>query len=150
MLSFVFSLFLILGCASSSPKTDAAKGAEQKVEAKKTETKKALLKKGDEKEKFSDSAAASATASATTTKDKAEAKVADAKSVESTDKVTCKQGTEERSLEKRTAEGGGCEVIYTKGGTPSVIANAKADLSHCDKVHDKIKTNLEAVGYKCE
>lgn len=131
---FLIPLVIILGCASSTPKAT-------------TESAKTALKKADEKEKLTETAKAGA--------GKAEAKAKEAgekaeKTVETADKVTCKSGAEERSIAKRSVEGGGCEVVYTKGGEEKVIATAKADLGYCDKAHEKLKANLETAGFKCE
>lgn len=64
--------------------------------------------------------------------------------------LTCKMGKEVRTLEKKEREGGGCEVIYTKGGEGKSIANAKNELTYCDQMIDKMKEKLVDGGFTCE
>lgn len=63
--------------------------------------------------------------------------------------VVCELGSEERTIENRALEGGGCEVIYTKAGEPNVVAEAKNDLSYCRGVVERIQNNLSSAGFEC-
>lgn len=63
--------------------------------------------------------------------------------------VTCKSAKETRTLTNKPV-GKGCEVVYDRGGEKTVAASAKNDPTHCGKVVDRIKGNLEKSGFKCE
>ncbi|PIR21797.1 MAG: hypothetical protein COV44_11270 [Deltaproteobacteria bacterium CG11_big_fil_rev_8_21_14_0_20_45_16] len=63
--------------------------------------------------------------------------------------MMCVNGADKRSIENRRS-GAGCEVAYTKAGETRVVADAKADLSYCDKMAEKIKSNLIAAGFSCQ
>jgi hypothetical protein len=64
--------------------------------------------------------------------------------------ITCKNGGDTRTLTKKDMEGGGCEVMYNKGGEDKSIAQAKNDVSYCDKTMEKVKDNLTKSGFTCE
>ncbi len=64
--------------------------------------------------------------------------------------LTCKKGSDTRTIAIREPAGGGCEVAYTVHGTEKVIAHAKSDHSYCKKVADKVKGNLATDKYSCE
>lgn len=121
MLSLIAITLLLVSCSGKeTTTTDAAEGKAE-MEKKVTETK----KKGAE-------AAGDTTTAGTIS-----------------DAVVCKAGKDERQIGKREREGGGCEVVYTKHGDTSVIADARNDVSYCDNVVDKIKTNLTNAGFTC-
>lgn len=63
--------------------------------------------------------------------------------------LTCKAGKDIRVLEK-SEKNAGCELKYTKFGETNVVASSAAGGSHCDKIRDQIRSNLEKSGYKCE
>jgi len=63
--------------------------------------------------------------------------------------MVCANGADNRSIENRRL-GSGCEVAYTKSGVTRVVADAKSDLSYCDKMAEKIKANLVAAGFSCQ
>ncbi len=62
--------------------------------------------------------------------------------------VTCQNAHEKRVLTLQTAEKG-CEVVYERNGEKMVAASAKNDPTHCAKVIDRIRGNLEKAGFKC-
>lgn len=64
--------------------------------------------------------------------------------------VTCMSGDVERVLENKTAEEGGCEVVYSKDGGESVIANAQNNLDYCQEVVDRVANKLVAAGFNCQ
>lgn len=64
--------------------------------------------------------------------------------------VTCTKGKDSRTIARRPAATGGCEVAYTVAGNEKVIATAKKDRSYCDKVVEKVKTNLTTDKYSCQ
>lgn len=63
--------------------------------------------------------------------------------------LKCIVGKDERSilLDKEPKR---CEVYYTKFGEKSQVAWAEATPSLCTEVFQKIRTNIEEKGYKCE
>jgi hypothetical protein len=63
--------------------------------------------------------------------------------------ITCKSKQELRVLTNRPVDKG-CEVLYDRNGEQSVAASAKSDPTHCDKVADRIRGNLERAGFSCE
>ncbi|MCB0357128.1 MAG: hypothetical protein KDD40_08980 [Bdellovibrionales bacterium] len=73
-------------------------------------------------------------------------KTPDAKPVQ---KVTCLVNDDQRTilLDKQPQR---CEVFYTKFGEKSQVAWAEATPSLCRDVLNKIKTNIESKGFKCE
>ena len=64
--------------------------------------------------------------------------------------VVCKAPGDDRSITRAVNEGGGCEVVYTKGGESKTVANEANDLTYCDQVVEKIRNNLVGAGFKCE
>ncbi|MBN8536635.1 MAG: hypothetical protein J0M15_06250 [Deltaproteobacteria bacterium] len=65
-------------------------------------------------------------------------------------KVTCKSGSEVRTLEVKAGGQKACEVLYTKSGESKSIASAISDTAFCNNVTQKVSKNLQAAGYKCE
>lgn len=63
--------------------------------------------------------------------------------------LVCKSGQEERNIEL-AKKGSGCEVIYTKQGSPKVIAQQKLGTLRCDDVFHTLKTKLTKGGFNCE
>lgn len=59
----------------------------------------------------------------------------------------CKSNSDIRTISVQDAEGGGFEVIYTKFGNSKSIANGGR--THCEKIRDRIKANLENAGFTC-
>ena len=64
------------------------------------------------------------------------------------DTVTCHNAKEKRVLTLQSAEIG-CEVLYERSGEKMVAASAKNDPTHCSKVVERIRGNLEKAGFKC-
>lgn len=62
--------------------------------------------------------------------------------------MTCKNGSDTRTLEV-VAKDSGCEVSYTKFGETTTPASSVNGTAHCDSVKDRIKTNLENAGFQC-
>lgn len=102
-------------------------------------------------------AAAPATTTPAATKDakKADKKqtkaatAAPAKTAASAGSVVCKSGSDTRTIEVVTKDGG-CEVAYTKFDQTSTPGTSASGTAHCETVKEKIKTNLENSGFKCE
>lgn len=63
--------------------------------------------------------------------------------------LVCKSGQEERSLEL-AKKGSGCEVIYTKQGSPKIIAQQRLGTLRCDDVFHTLQTKLAKGGFNCE
>jgi hypothetical protein len=61
--------------------------------------------------------------------------------------VACTAGDDTRMIQINTGEG--CQVMYTKFGTESQVANAANDMSYCNSVSEKIQSNLTAAGFTC-
>lgn len=125
-MKYILLSLLLIGCASHSTKKSGGesemKQPEKKVEAAvKEEAKKAVKKEM-----------------------KAATKVA------SKAKTNCSYGENERVIENRTADAGGCEVVYTKDGNPDIVANAQNELDYCQQVADRIVGKLVDAGFKCE
>lgn len=66
-----------------------------------------------------------------------------------TNLVTCKSGSDERTLEISKKDEG-CAVHYTKFGEAQEIGAAQADQTFCQKLVDKVRDNLEAAGFTCK
>lgn len=63
--------------------------------------------------------------------------------------LTCKSGADQRTIAVNPVNSG-CEVVYTKQDQANTIATAANDTTYCETVKNKVKTNLESSGYKCE
>lgn len=63
--------------------------------------------------------------------------------------MICKNGGDIRQISVLKAEDGGCEVQYKRASGSRVVADAKNDLSYCDKVAKKIQNNLVDAGFDC-
>lgn len=75
----------------------------------------------------------------------------DKKAVEdksSSGEVKCSLKNDHRVLAVKK-KGKGCELAYNKVGKEEVAASAVNGTSYCQKVMDKIKTNLTNSGYSC-
>jgi hypothetical protein len=62
---------------------------------------------------------------------------------------SCTKNSDTRKVAVVTSTSEGCGVVYNKAGQDKTVAVAKSDLSHCDTVAEKIKTNLQAAGFDC-
>jgi hypothetical protein len=58
----------------------------------------------------------------------------------------CTSGEDKRTIEIKTTDKG-CEVMYTKQGNTSSVANGGQQ--KCEAVVNKIKTNLTGAGFTC-
>lgn len=65
-------------------------------------------------------------------------------------KITCKTKDEARTITSREVAGGGCEVLYEKDGQSDVVTFAKAGTNHCDRVLERMRSNLTTSGFSCE
>ena len=124
----------LVGCASTkSTKDGGAKSVKKEIELEKTV------------EKTSEKAPAK---KAKTEKKEVSKKEVSQKKFQKT--VTCTVGGTERILENRTADAGGCEVVYTKNGGESIIANAENNLDYCQEVVDRVANKLSNAGFSCQ
>lgn len=64
--------------------------------------------------------------------------------------VICSWQKDLRELHHVARANGGCEVIYKKQGEDKVIAQAKRDISYCQKILNNVRGNLERAGFKCQ
>lgn len=62
--------------------------------------------------------------------------------------VKCSVTGDERLLEVR-AQGKGCELAYTKGGSEGIVATSANGMEHCQSVQQKIKERLSGAGFSC-
>ncbi len=62
--------------------------------------------------------------------------------------LSCKSGKDERTL-VTAAKDKGCEVTYTKQGQSKAVGNGLAGFGVCEKIANKIKSNLEKQGFTC-
>ncbi len=62
--------------------------------------------------------------------------------------VACTAGEDTRKIQV-TTNNSGCQVVYTKFGAESEVANAANDMSYCESVSNKIQGNLSAAGFAC-
>lgn len=44
---------------------------------------------------------------------------------------------------------GGCKVMYEKYKETQSLAEAQHDLAYCDRVREKVLSNLQSAGYNC-
>lgn len=63
--------------------------------------------------------------------------------------VNCHNGNDVRVLHAEP-RGTGCQMIYTKAGKKSVVANATTGTEHCENVMDKIRAKLESSNFVCQ
>ena len=82
-------------------------------------------------------------------KKQTKAAAAPAKTAATAGSVVCKSGSDTRTIEVVTKDGG-CEVAYTKFDQTSTPGTSASGTAHCETVKEKIKTNLENSGFKCE
>ncbi len=62
--------------------------------------------------------------------------------------LTCKSGSDTRTLHVVKDERG-CKTIYNKYGADNEVASGKASGEFCLATLNKIKTNLEGSGFSC-
>jgi len=63
--------------------------------------------------------------------------------------VTCKSGSDERTVEISKNDAG-CTVHYTKGGEAKEIGSAQNDHGTCQQIADKVRGNLQNAGFACK
>lgn len=124
-LILLVSLGIMAGCATK-PKTDATST---------TSTGSAVVPVNPPK-----TAATTATApAATTTQAKAT----------SIDIFVCKRDSDVREVYIEPVTPLGCKLWYSNDKSGPVASSVRG-LSHCEAVNQKIRTNLEAAGFKCD
>lgn len=64
--------------------------------------------------------------------------------------VTCVYGDNQRVIENRKSETGGCEVAYTKDNELKIIATAQNEVDHCQEVYDRVLNKLKNADFKCK
>lgn len=80
---------------------------------------------------------------------KEEAKEAKKDSSTSTEgKIACELKNDKRYIEVQ-AKDGGCEVLYTKFDKEEVVATSASGTGHCEKISERIQTNLKEAGFEC-
>ncbi len=102
------------------------------------------------KSKTADAQATDAKAAATTETKAAPANADKTKAAATSTagKVLCETSSDKRLIEVRTKDAG-CELAYTKFGKEEVIANSAAGSAHCQKISERIQSNLTEAGFKC-
>lgn len=66
------------------------------------------------------------------------------------DRTTCKQLSDERTVEIVPSASKGCHVQYTKFAKAKTIAQAQGEKEFCVKIKERIVTNLTNSGFICE
>lgn len=122
-------------CAQA-PKTKVSEKTKEAKDAKE------MTKKMSDKEK------ASEMVKKTDMKKKVESPSTDYKSTEN--EAVCTLKSDERKLSYMLLEGGGCAVNYSKFEEQAQVAKAAYDMTHCQKVYDRIKTRLLDAGFDCQ
>lgn len=64
--------------------------------------------------------------------------------------VTCTLDKDKRMIEVKADGENRCEVLYTKYDQQQSIASADSDVNHCQKVQERVQSNLENAGFKCQ
>lgn len=116
----VFTGMVIVGCSSAEKKT----GSENQT-----------------------TAAVPAQPSAASPVEAEKASVAKAKKAPA---VSCAKGSSVRTLDLKATAENGCEVLYSRDGKKSSVAQSAHGTQHCQKIMSNIKENLEKSGYKCD
>lgn len=65
-------------------------------------------------------------------------------------KSTCTQEKDNRILEVKKTESGGCELFYSKFGEPKSVASSGFGVQYCEEVKDRIESNLLKAGFSCQ
>ncbi len=63
--------------------------------------------------------------------------------------TVCKSGTDERTLDIQSREGGGCKVVYSNAAGSRTVGEAEHQLDFCNQLVEKMIKRFEASGYKC-
>ena len=74
----------------------------------------------------------------------------DAKSEGSDSRVVCTLDKDERIIDVRKTEAGGCELFYTKFGEEKSVASSGFGTQYCEEVRDRIQSNLTKAGFSCQ
>ncbi len=91
------------------------------------------------------------TETAESTTDGKDAKSAtEAKSNGSDSRVVCTLDKDERIIDVRKSEAGGCELFYTKFGEEKSVASSGFGTQYCEEVRDRIQSNLTKAGFSCQ
>lgn len=64
--------------------------------------------------------------------------------------ATCKLDKDERIIDVRKTESGGCELFYTKFGEEKSVASSGFGTQYCEEVKDRIQSNLAKAGFSCQ
>lgn len=123
----------LVGCAQGQKKADApatdAKAADAKT-APKADAKDAKAAKGKEM-KDAKTAAKPATEAAP-----------------AAGTIECSSGGDKRTIAVKAVDKG-CEVVYEKNGATTSPGSGQNGMSNCNRIQEKIKTNLVNAGFKC-
>lgn len=65
-------------------------------------------------------------------------------------KASCTLNEDVRVIEVKKTEAGGCELFYTKFGEAKSVASSGFGSQYCEEVKDRIQSNLQKAGFKCE
>lgn len=143
-LVIIIATFAFVAC-SSAPKKDAATSdVENKVmEATETTPTTTEISPSDKQSSTQEPAPKVTTSGASAT--------SDFPSITGTEKstFTCTNKNDSRKISVLNVTEGGCGVVYNKMGEDKTVALAKVDMTYCDTVSGKIKTNLEGAGFSC-
>jgi len=131
----------LAGCSSNAKKTETAP-AEKKQTAMTTEPKATETAK-------TEPTVTKATKITTAKKSPESKPQASSTPISAEGLLTCKAGADQRTIAINPVNSG-CEVVYTKQDQANTIATAANDTTYCETVKNKVKTNLENSGYKCE
>lgn len=63
-------------------------------------------------------------------------------------KTLCEMKSDKRYIEV-TSKDKGCELLYTKFDKEEVIASSAVGTSHCEKISERIQSNLKEAGFSC-
>jgi len=72
------------------------------------------------------------------------------KSEGSDSRVACTLDKDERIIDVRKSESGGCELFYTKFGEEKSVASSGFGTQYCEEVRDRIQSNLTKAGFSCQ
>lgn len=76
--------------------------------------------------------------------------VADTKSEGSESRVVCTLDKDERIIDVRKSEAGGCDLFYTKFADEKSVASSGFGTQYCEEVRDRIQSNLTKAGFSCQ
>jgi hypothetical protein len=146
----LLTALMITACSSKDKKADAAKPAAKAATTKSADPAKDAAKDSAAgKDAGKAAAGKSAAPSKPAAKDAATSGGGTGGGGEAGETVTCKNGSDERTL-ALTEANGGCELTYTKFGNAQQVATSGNGKEYCENVREKIKTKLEGAGFSCQ